>query len=461
MRKRFKELSSRAFLSFGLSLVLCGVLITTTIISRDNINKLQAEQIILEMSLRLNEVISNMLFKTEALATLIVEGQGDIQDFERIAPALVNNDPAILNVLLAPNGIVTKVYPEADNEAVIGHNFFSEGSGNREARAARELGALVLAGPFNLVQGGQALAGRLPVYVDTPTEKHKFWGLVSVTLKFPDALEHVELGLFKISGFAYELWRISPDTGERQIISANLDNAKPNTRYIDKYVDIQNAKWYFRVSPVRFWYHNPVNLVLIATGLLISLFVLFVMQDNFELQKLKAFFEKMAQTDPVTSIYNRHYLEANLKRVISSLSRSNGTLSLLMIDVDLFKNYNDTYGHDRGDTCLKNIAEVLTKGLLRGDDFVARYGGEEFVVVLPNTNEHGARIVAKRLLESMRERDLTHESSDVATHITISIGVTSAMVEHTHIGNDYIKQADRAMYLSKQNGRDRYTYLDL
>jgi diguanylate cyclase (GGDEF)-like protein len=154
-------------------------------------------------------------------------------------------------------------------------------------------------------------------------------------------------------------------------------------------------------------------------------------------------------------------MDDNLKRIIKSLSRSQGTLSLLMIDVDLFKNYNDTYGHSKGDIYLKTITEVIKKNLLRADDFVARYGGEEFVVVLPNTSENGARMVADRLLESVRERNITHEASNVASYITISIGATTGFVQHTYTGDDYIKQADKAMYISKQNGRNRYTYLNL
>jgi diguanylate cyclase (GGDEF)-like protein len=169
----------------------------------------------------------------------------------------------------------------------------------------------------------------------------------------------------------------------------------------------------------------------------------------------------MSKIDPVTGIFNRRYMDDNLKRIIKSLSRSKGTLSLLMIDVDLFKNYNDTYGHSKGDICLKVITEVIKKNLLRADDFVARYGGEEFVVVLPNTGENGARMVADRLLESIRERNIMHEASNVASYITISIGATTGFVQHTYTGDDYIKQADKAMYISKQNGRNRYTFLNL
>jgi len=164
--------------------------------------------------------------------------------------------------------------------------------------------------------------------------------------------------------------------------------------------------------------------------------------------------------DALTGIYNRRYLEESLKRIIKSLSRSASVLSLMLLDVDLFKNYNDTYGHGAGDACLKSIAEALSDCLMRGDDFVARYGGEEFVIVLPNTDEHGAQVTANRLLEHVIGLGIPHEKSNVADCVTVSLGITTvAKVDHGHKITDYIGYADKALYISKQNGRNRYTYI--
>jgi diguanylate cyclase (GGDEF)-like protein len=164
--------------------------------------------------------------------------------------------------------------------------------------------------------------------------------------------------------------------------------------------------------------------------------------------------------DALTGIYNRRYLEENLVRVISTLSRSgDGKLSVLMTDLDFFKNYNDTYGHNLGDACLKAVAKTLADCLLRPEDFVARYGGEEFVVVLPNTGKSGACDVADRILHNVRSLNIPHENSATACHVTLSVGITSGRALYTNNAADYIKKADQAMYLSKQNGRNRYTYL--
>ncbi|MCL1930231.1 MAG: sensor domain-containing diguanylate cyclase [Treponema sp.] len=461
MRKSIFGLSLAAIVSFLASLLLCGVLISVAIINEINIEKLQLEQFILENSVQLNEVMSRLSSKTQSLSALVIQGDGDVKDFDKIAPTIIAEDPAILNVFIAPDGIISKIYPLEENEAAIGWNFFGEGSENKAAVMARDTGNFTLSGPFDTPVSGKILIGKLPVYMDTPAEKHQFWGLVSVTLQFPHILSNAEPGIFSAHDLIYELWRINPDTAEKQVIIRSDEHANPKMDFVERNLHITNAEWYLKVWLTHMWYNLPDFYILVAAGFLTSILVLVVVQNNSELRRMKVIFEEMSKIDPVTGIFNRRYMDDNLKRIIKSLSRSQGTLSLLMIDVDLFKNYNDTYGHSKGDICLKVITEVIKKNLLRADDFVARYGGEEFVVVLPNTGENGARKVADRLLESVRERNITHEASSIASYITISIGATTGFVQHTYTGDDYIKQADKAMYISKKNGRNRYTFLNL
>jgi diguanylate cyclase (GGDEF)-like protein len=163
--------------------------------------------------------------------------------------------------------------------------------------------------------------------------------------------------------------------------------------------------------------------------------------------------------DALTGIYNRRFMDDNLKRGIKSLSRSNGVLSIMMLDIDYFKKYNDTYGHKMGDTCLKAVAKTLSE-TARMDDCVIRYGGEEFVILLPNTDETGVGITAERLLKSVRALGIPHKSSDIADNVTISIGATTVKVKLNHQYMDYIQRADEALYMSKNTGRDRYTHLE-
>jgi diguanylate cyclase (GGDEF)-like protein len=163
--------------------------------------------------------------------------------------------------------------------------------------------------------------------------------------------------------------------------------------------------------------------------------------------------------DAMTGIYNRRYMEDGLKRVISTMTRSGGgKLSVLMMDLDFFKKYNDEYGHDMGDGCLKAVAKAFEESILRPGDFVVRYGGEEFVAVLPNTDESGACEVATRILKNVRKLNLKHGKSEISDIVTVSIGITSASVLDTRNGLDLIRRADEALYTSKHSGRNRYTY---
>ena len=168
-----------------------------------------------------------------------------------------------------------------------------------------------------------------------------------------------------------------------------------------------------------------------------------------------------ANVDTLTGIHNRRYIENNLDQTMEFLSRSNGQLSVLMLDIDFFKRYNDTYGHDRGDMCLKAVAGALASGVSRSNDFVARYGGEEFLAVLPNTDEIGARAIAEKLLDNVRTLDIPHAGNDAAPCVTISIGVATGSVEFTQNQEEYVKRADQALYMSKQSGRNKYTFLEM
>jgi diguanylate cyclase (GGDEF)-like protein len=162
--------------------------------------------------------------------------------------------------------------------------------------------------------------------------------------------------------------------------------------------------------------------------------------------------------DPLTGIYNRRYFDESMERLISSLSRSGGTLSLMMVDIDFFKKYNDNYGHLKGDECLKIIAETLRDSTTRKEDFVARYGGEEFVIVLPNAHEIGARMIAERMIENVRNKNIPHKENGKEKRVTISIGLTSGEAKHMLASKDFIHRADKMLYEAKQSGRDQYKF---
>ena len=165
-----------------------------------------------------------------------------------------------------------------------------------------------------------------------------------------------------------------------------------------------------------------------------------------------------ANFDALTGIRNRRFMENSLLYLMEILSRSNDTLSVLMLDIDHFKKYNDTFGHDQGDVCLKAVASALASCVTRAGDFAARYGGEEFLVVLPSTDRSGALLVADEILETVRALNISHPANTAAPCVTVSIGATTGKVDYKQSWEDYVKNADEALYLSKKSGRNQCNY---
>jgi len=168
-----------------------------------------------------------------------------------------------------------------------------------------------------------------------------------------------------------------------------------------------------------------------------------------------------ANIDPLTGLYNRRFMDSSMERVMGLLSRSDGLLSVLMLDIDFFKRYNDTYGHEAGDKCLQAVAHALSDSVSRVNDVVVRYGGEEFAIILPNTDSEGARSFAEKLQKNVNELNIPHDKNEAAPYVTVSIGITTGKVERKHDLSMYLKRADEALYMSKESGRNRYTYLEL
>ncbi|MEY2864168.1 MAG: hypothetical protein RLY58_1875 [Pseudomonadota bacterium] len=164
---------------------------------------------------------------------------------------------------------------------------------------------------------------------------------------------------------------------------------------------------------------------------------------------------RLSQEDAVTGLSNRRYFNETIAAEWDRAERSSEPLSLLFIDVDHFKAYNDTYGHLQGDDALIQVANILKSHLRRSADMAARYGGEEFVLLLPNTPLEGARVVAEKLIAAVDRLRIEHLGSHTAPHVTISIGVTTWQPDKTRSmsPNRLIDQADSAVYQAKAAGR--------
>ncbi len=177
--------------------------------------------------------------------------------------------------------------------------------------------------------------------------------------------------------------------------------------------------------------------------------------QTIEIQKQKL--EKLSMSDGLTGIANRRALDIRLEHDIELSVRQRSTVTILLMDIDCFKLYNDNYGHLAGDQCLKDVANVVCDSLQRDTDFVGRYGGEEFVCVLPGTDTQGAAEVAVNIIEKMRHKALPHIYSDVADYVTMSIGIATSKPTEVLTPETIIKRADTALYVAKNSGKNLYS----
>lgn len=165
--------------------------------------------------------------------------------------------------------------------------------------------------------------------------------------------------------------------------------------------------------------------------------------------------EDMSYIDGLTEIHNRRYFDENILIEWNRAINNSQPISLLIFDIDYFKNYNDTYGHLKGDECLKLVASSINNLFVTSTDFVARYGGEEFALISNNTNEAGAFIIAERVRENIEALNIENINSKVKPTLTISIGVATILPNPNINFKKLITNADEALYKAKKNGRNR------
>ncbi|MEO6273820.1 MAG: diguanylate cyclase [Rhodoferax sp.] len=180
------------------------------------------------------------------------------------------------------------------------------------------------------------------------------------------------------------------------------------------------------------------------------------MQFQSELQQANAQLAQLSITDGLTGVGNRRYFDQCLQSEWARSARQQQPLALLMIDIDHFKRYNDHYGHQGGDACLREVAQILSTCLCRPGELLMRYGGEEFAILLLDTDAVGASVVAQRCLDRIRTAALPHVASLVSDCVSFSIGVASTIPFQNTEPEDLVAQADAALYQAKHQGRARY-----
>jgi diguanylate cyclase (GGDEF)-like protein len=190
---------------------------------------------------------------------------------------------------------------------------------------------------------------------------------------------------------------------------------------------------------------KPINLKIVRARV----------RTHITLKKQSDLLRNMAFVDGLTGAHNRRYFDEQLAIEAARGLRNKQTLSLILMDVDFFKRFNDRYGHQAGDDCLKQLARAFQSCLKRPADLVARYGGEEFVCLLPDTNAEGAMIVAEALRLAVMACAIPHAQSTAHAHVTVSLGIATLRVDQPVSVAELLKQADQNLYLAKDQGRNR------
>ncbi len=219
----------------------------------------------------------------------MIEQEGAVYNFQAVGEKIISYYPNISEIAIAPEGIIEQVVPLSGNEKALGLDLLSDPAQKTEALLARDTGRVTLSGPLRLVQGGDALVGRLPVFRKDKT----FWGFVLIAIRFPDILDSTALSKLRQEQYQYTITRIHPTTKKEQLIASS--GRGKLTHPIEQVIELPNAKWTLRIAPIRGWYDQQLLAVEIALGFLISLLLGLIARQFVELQNYRNSLEKLVE----------------------------------------------------------------------------------------------------------------------------------------------------------------------
>lgn len=257
--------------------------------------------------------IEHALSANYVMAALVRQGHGRIENFEKIATQMLPIYPGVSSLALSPEGIIQINVPLAENAKSIGFNPFKNPQQNKEAFLTRNTGKLTLAGPFELVQGGFGVVGRLPVFLENKEEKASFWGFTNVVIRIPQIFASIGLKQLQGKGYAYEVWRIDPYTNKKQTILASSASALETP--VIKTMQLANTVWYFGVTPIQGWANPLFLLPKLLLALALSLLLAFLAKLMLELKIHKQELEKQVGERTNEVLATKNQLQATLDAV--------------------------------------------------------------------------------------------------------------------------------------------------
>lgn len=304
---------------------------------------------------------------------------------------------------------------------------------------------------------------------------NRVWSKYELHFKRSEELQYVEYVASEIlstNNYFYKIMQAI--TNKKDMSRLSLSYLEKKTSHIDSVIhklikyEVEIANYERKEFTKNYESSNKrliIMYVLIIVALLLISFYVFksIQNDHSELEvstkKLKRAnkkLENVSYTDSLTSLFNRRYFNLVYERELKISKRTHSYITFMMLDIDYFKQYNDTYGHIEGDNTLKSVAKILSSQLKRPSDYVFRLGGEEFGILLTDTDETYSAKIARDICDAVRDEKIDHSSSDICEYVTISIGVVCCIADDALNDEILISRSDEMLYKAKETGRDRY-----
>ncbi len=413
--------------------------------------KLEAENLAIICASEIERTCQHTFQLNGLMASLVMMDEATEDNFNILASCLLADFPEADCVQLAPNGIVSNVYPLQGNEKVLGHNLFEDPKRSEEAYRTKANGFITIGGPYPLLQGGEGFIGRLPVYNNN--DKNNFWGFINVVVRVSKILETINFSALESREYQYSIYKINDENGE--IIQIYGKDYKLLKKPVSTRIDMPNAHWELAVAPVNYWVN--VHLVIVLTTLSLLLICAFTILTLlfFKLRQSNIRLAQLATLDQLTGLYTKQTAIFTLKKEIDYAKRNETQVALCFIDMNNFKQINDKYGHTVGDTALAKVAKRLAESV-RPEDIIARFGGDEFIIIFRGKN---TGTDYKTTVE--RIRTVLNVPAKLSAHILADISASVGLAVYPTNGNgveELIAYADKAMYAEKKLMKEKNGY---
>lgn len=421
---------------------MCALIGTIYVVGEDQEqqNRTKATLNAMTYTERINGELMEGIGVTDTLKQVVINGDGNINKFYDIAANMM--DDSIQSIQIAPNGVVTEIYPEDVNES--GKiDLINDSDRGEISRYARDNDTVIMQGPFELKQGGYGIAVRNPVYLKDENGQKSFWGFTIVILKVPEIFSDSVEALSNF-GYKYSLQKCaSPwDDMYEWVYGSKKELNDPVIYDFDVYGD----KWRLEILPKSGFYNNNYLIYMFIGGVIIVLLLTGLIAALIFINENRKNFKKLAVTDTLTGIYNRLGFDDQVEQYMRQNPQKHCVMA--MLDIDDFKLVNDVYGHAAGDGVLQKLAESM-KQYFSKDVILGRNGGDEFSIFMPDCTV----VEVKPFLKKFTEETRNFYCKGEAHTFTISLG----FAEYPVLADDrsqLMHCADKALYEVKMRGKN-------